>query len=61
METDDPGSVTLWLGDLKEGSGTVTVGDGVFEGAYSFASRFEEGQGRDCCIARREKRIRQSS
>ena len=34
-----------WLGDLKEGSGRVTVGDGVFEGAYSFASRFEEGEG----------------
>jgi osmotically inducible protein OsmC len=34
-----------WRGDLKEGSGTLTVGDGVFEGAYSFASRFEDGEG----------------
>jgi|SRR5215203_3019093 len=34
-----------WKGDLKGGSGTVTVGDGVFEGAYSFSSRFEEGEG----------------
>lgn len=34
-----------WRGDLKEGSGTVTVGNGVFEGSYSFASRFEEGEG----------------
>ncbi|MGN6253655.1 MAG: OsmC family protein [Solirubrobacterales bacterium] len=34
-----------WKGDLKGGSGTVTVGEGVFEGAYSFASRFEEGEG----------------
>lgn len=34
-----------WRGDLKGGSGTLTVGDGVFEGAYSFASRFEEGEG----------------
>lgn len=34
-----------WRGDLKTGSGTLTVGDGVFEGAYSFASRFEEGAG----------------
>jgi osmotically inducible protein OsmC len=34
-----------WLGDLQRGSGTVTVGDGVFEGSYSFASRFEEGEG----------------
>jgi osmotically inducible protein OsmC len=34
-----------WRGDLQSGSGTVTVGDGVFEGQYSFASRFEEGEG----------------
>ena len=34
-----------WHGDLESGSGTVTVGDGVFEGAYSYESRFGEGQG----------------
>ena len=34
-----------WRGDLKGGAGTVKVGDGVFEGNYSFASRFEEGDG----------------
>jgi osmotically inducible protein OsmC len=34
-----------WRGDLETGSGTITVGDGVFEGAYSFASRFGEGEG----------------
>ena len=34
-----------WHGDLRNGSGNLTVGDGVFEGAYSFASRFEEGEG----------------
>ena len=34
-----------WRGDLQGGSGTLTVGDGVFEGDYSFASRFEEGEG----------------
>jgi osmotically inducible protein OsmC len=34
-----------WKGDLKSGSGELTVGDGVFEGQYSFASRFEEGEG----------------
>lgn len=34
-----------WQGDLKGGSGRLTVGNGVFEGAYSFASRFEEGEG----------------
>jgi lipoyl-dependent peroxiredoxin len=34
-----------WRGDLKDGSGTLRVGDGVFSGSYSFASRFEEGEG----------------
>src|SRR2546421_7139973 len=34
-----------WRGDLQSGSGTLAVGDGVFEGQYSFASRFEEGSG----------------
>jgi osmotically inducible protein OsmC len=34
-----------WKGNLKEGSGTVTVGDGVWSSDYSFASRFEEGEG----------------
>ena len=34
-----------WRGDLKAGSGSLVVGDGVFSGAYSFASRFEEGAG----------------
>ena len=34
-----------WRGDLPSGSGDLTVGDGVFEGQYSFASRFEEGEG----------------
>lgn len=34
-----------WRGDVQNGSGTLTVGPGVFEGAYSFASRFGEGTG----------------
>jgi osmotically inducible protein OsmC len=34
-----------WRGDLKGGSGSLSVGDGVFQGAYSFSSRFEEGEG----------------
>jgi osmotically inducible protein OsmC len=34
-----------WRGDLQQGSGDLTVGDGVFSGQYSFASRFEEGEG----------------
>ncbi|MGH2978938.1 MAG: OsmC family protein [Solirubrobacterales bacterium] len=34
-----------WRGDLTGGDGDLTVGDGVFKGAYSFSSRFEEGEG----------------
>lgn len=34
-----------WHGDVQNGSGKVTVGDGVFEGAYSYESRFAEGEG----------------
>jgi len=34
-----------WKGNLKEGSGTMIVGRGVFQGPYSFASRFESGAG----------------
>jgi osmotically inducible protein OsmC len=34
-----------WNGNLMDGSGRVTVGDDVWSGDYSFASRFEEGDG----------------
>jgi len=34
-----------WHGDLQSGAGTLEVGDGVFKGDYSFASRFEDGAG----------------
>jgi len=34
-----------WRGDLQSGGGELTVGEGVFQGAYSFLSRFEEGEG----------------
>jgi osmotically inducible protein OsmC len=34
-----------WQGDLQGGQGRLTVGDGVLEAPYSFASRFEEGDG----------------
>jgi len=30
---------------LKNGRGTMKIGAGVFEGKYSFASRFEQGAG----------------
>ena len=35
----------VWNGTLKEGNGTMRLGSGVFEGAFTFASRFEEGPG----------------
>jgi lipoyl-dependent peroxiredoxin len=34
-----------WKGSLKEGSGTMKLASGAYEGAYTFASRFEEGKG----------------
>src|SRR5436189_3145916 len=34
-----------WTGSLKDGSGTVKLGSGAFQGSYSFASRFESGKG----------------
>jgi lipoyl-dependent peroxiredoxin len=50
MVCEDRGMATRngnaeWQGDLASGNGRLTVGDGVFEGAYSFSSRFEEGEG----------------
>jgi osmotically inducible protein OsmC len=38
-------SEARWQGSLKEGSGRVRLGSGVFEGGYSFPSRFENGAG----------------
>ncbi|MFU8773230.1 MAG: OsmC family protein, partial [Anaerolineales bacterium] len=32
-------------GSLREGKGMMRIGSGVFEGSYSFASRFEDGSG----------------
>lgn len=34
-----------WNGQLKDGNGTMRLGGGAYEGAYSFQSRFEEGEG----------------
>lgn len=34
-----------WRGDLRDGSGTLSVGSGLFSGAYSFKTRFEEEPG----------------
>ena len=32
-----------WKGSLKEGSGTVKVESGLFDGPYDYVSRFESG------------------
>lgn len=34
-----------WDGDLKQGRGSMRFGSGAFDGAYTYASRFEEGEG----------------
>ena len=34
-----------WKGTLKEGSGTMKLGSGAYEGPYTYASRFESGEG----------------
>jgi len=38
-------SSAIWEGGLLKGKGKMKVGDGVFEGQYSFSSRFESGKG----------------
>lgn len=38
-------ATAVWEGTLKDGSGKMRLGSGAYEGAYSFASRFEEGKG----------------
>ncbi|MCR9131446.1 MAG: OsmC family protein [bacterium] len=35
----------MWNGDLKSGNGNLKLGSGMFEGAYTFVSRFEDGDG----------------
>jgi osmotically inducible protein OsmC len=34
-----------WKGTFKDGSGRMRFGGGAFDGAYTAASRFEEGEG----------------
>jgi lipoyl-dependent peroxiredoxin len=38
-------STAEWNGNLARGSGKMALGSGAFEGSYSFASRFESGDG----------------
>ena len=34
-----------WNGSLREGEGSLALGSGLFEGKYSFATRFDEAPG----------------
>ncbi|MBW3604731.1 MAG: OsmC family protein [Actinobacteria bacterium] len=38
-------SSARWEGNLKEGTGEVELGSGAWSGPYTFASRFESGDG----------------
>jgi osmotically inducible protein OsmC len=38
-------SEATWEGKLQEGKGKMKLGSGAYEGSYSFASRFEQGDG----------------
>ncbi len=38
-------SSAVWKGSSREGSGTVRLGSGAYEGAFSWASRFKDGPG----------------
>jgi lipoyl-dependent peroxiredoxin len=38
-------AIAEWVGALQDGSGKMAFGGGAFEGQYSYASRFEEGEG----------------
>jgi osmotically inducible protein OsmC len=38
-------SSARWQGNLKEGSGTMALGSGAYEGEYSYVSRWEDGPG----------------
>jgi osmotically inducible protein OsmC len=38
-------SIAKWEGSLKEGSGTMRLASGLYEGPYTYSSRFEEAKG----------------
>jgi osmotically inducible protein OsmC len=38
-------SFAEWKGTLKEGAGTMKLASGAYEGPFTFASRFESGEG----------------
>ena len=38
-------SEAIWTGNLQQGAGTMKLASGLYEGPFTFASRFEEGAG----------------
>ncbi|HID52472.1 MAG TPA: OsmC family peroxiredoxin [Anaerolineae bacterium] len=38
-------ATATWQGTLKDGNGVMKVGSGLIEGPFTFASRFETGEG----------------
>ena len=38
-------SEATWTGNLREGKGVMKIGKGAYEGPYTYASRFESGEG----------------
>lgn len=38
-------SIATWKGTLKEGNGHMVVGNGHYTGPFTYASRFESGEG----------------
>ena len=34
-----------WQGNLRDGNGSMKLGSGMFEGPFTFASRFQNGKG----------------
>jgi len=41
----DRNASAVWEGNLKDGKGSMKLGSGAYEGAYSFISRFDSGAG----------------
>ncbi len=38
-------SEATWTGNLREGKGVMKIGKGAYNGPYTYASRFESGEG----------------
>ena len=38
-------ATAAWSGNLKDGNGTMKLGSGRYEGPFTYASRFESGEG----------------